>query len=82
VNDFHSGRGLDLTEDDNKEAIIRNGHYEINPEKMKNVGQMKMSDEDIKRIVQMRTDYLEWVHYNFAKKVLKPPKSAKRLEDH
>ncbi len=63
------------------ESIIRNNHYEVNPEKMKNVRQEKMSDEDIRRIVQMRTDYLEWVHYNFAKKVLKPPKTTNQTKN-
>ncbi len=56
-----------------KEAIVRDGHYEINPAKMKRVKQQRMTDADIKKIVTMRNDYLEWVHHNFAKKILKPP---------
>ena len=64
------------------EAILRNNHYEVNPDKMKNVRQQRMSDEDIKRIAQMRTDYLEWVHYNFAKKVLKAAENNRSAKNH
>ncbi len=55
-------------------VIIKYGHFEVDPSRMKIVKQQYMTEEEVERIVQMRHDYLEWMHYNFAKKVLKPPK--------
>lgn len=59
-------------------VIKRNGRYEVNPDIMKKVEKSiikGMSEEDVKTVVELRNEYSRWMHDNFAKKVIKPPKS-------
>ncbi|MGO9645677.1 MAG: hypothetical protein ACLPY5_13150 [Candidatus Bathyarchaeia archaeon] len=59
-------------------VIKRNGRYEVNPAIMKKVEKSiikGMSEEDVKTVIVLRNEYLRWMHDNFAKKIIKPPKN-------
>ena len=57
-----------------EDVIIKYGHFEVHPERMKKLKlTQRLSEFELDMIVKLRHDYLDWVHYNFAKKVLKPP---------
>jgi len=58
-------------------VIKRNGRYEVDPAIMKKVEKSiikGMSEEDVKTVIELRNEYSRWMHDNFAKKIIKPPK--------
>jgi hypothetical protein len=60
-----------------EDAIESDGHYEIDQTKMKKVSKSvikSMTREDVSKLTEMRKEYMKWMHGNFAKKVLDPPK--------
>jgi len=53
----------------NKESfVIKNGKFEVSPEKMTLVGQEDLSDEQIKLIRQFRENHMSRMRLHFAKK--------------
>jgi hypothetical protein len=61
-------------------VVERDGHYEVDLTKMKKVDKsvMKgMTKEDVNKVIEMRNQYMGWMHNNFAKSVLKPPSKEK-----
>lgn len=61
-----------------EDVIIRYGRFEVNPQRLekyirgRGINQ-QIDDSEVERIVNNRKLYLEWMHYHFAKSVLKPP---------
>jgi hypothetical protein len=57
-------------------VVKRDGHYEVDPKLMKKVDKSvikEMTKEDVEKVVELRNEYMGWMHNNFAKKTLKPP---------
>jgi hypothetical protein len=57
-------------------VVERDGHYEVDQSKMKKVDKSVikgMSKEEVDKVVEMRSEYMSWMHNNFAKRTLKPP---------
>ncbi|PSN90171.1 hypothetical protein B9Q03_07495 [Candidatus Marsarchaeota G2 archaeon OSP_D] len=56
-----------------EDVIIREGHFEVKTERMRKVKQQFITQFEIKMIIKARNEYLEWMHNNFSKMILKPP---------
>lgn len=61
-------------------VVKRDGRYEVDPKIMEKVDKSVIKDmkkEDVDRVVELRNEYMGWMHNNFAKSVMKPPSEEK-----
>jgi hypothetical protein len=56
---------------------VKRGRFEVDPALMKKVKQQYITEEEIDKIVDMRREYLDWMHDNFGQKLIKPPRKSK-----
>lgn len=63
-----------------EDFVKRDGRYEVDPSLMKKVDKSVikgMTKEDVDRVIELRNEYMGWMHNNFAKSVMKPPSKEK-----
>jgi len=56
---------------------VKRKRFEVNPALMKKVKQQHITEEEIDKIVDMRREYLDWMHDNFGQKLIKPPRTSR-----
>ena len=56
---------------------VKRKRFEVNPALMKKVKQQYITEEEIDKIVDMRREYLDWMHDNFGQKLIKPPRTSR-----
>lgn len=65
-------------------VVERDGRYEVDPNLMKKVDKSVikgMTKEDVDKVVELRKEYMVWMHDNFAKSVMKPPSNEKEEKE-
>lgn len=57
-----------------EEVILRGGRYEVDPARMTEVvRQQRMNEAERDRIIASRHQFLDWMHFHFAERVMPPP---------